>query len=383
MTVWSDGTARAVPLHALHARYIRPMRLLLPVLSLACAPSDGEVRRARPVDPPADTSADADTDTVPDDTVPDDTVPDDTAPGDTAPDDTAPDDTEPPPAALRIAVISDLNGSYGSTDYAAAVTAAVDAVLADPPDLVLSTGDMVAGQRSGLDYEAMWGSFHATVSDRLAAAGIPFAVTPGNHDASAYAGYSAERDAFADAWIDRGPDVRFVDDADYPFRYAFIVSDVLFVSLDDTLVGALDDEQTAWLDAVLDTPAAARIVYGHVPLFPFAEGRETEALFDDALEDLLVAHDVTAFISGHHHAYYPGRRGSLRLVGTACLGDSPRALLGSSTTSARSVLRLEVEEGEITTLEAWSGERFDTVIARSSLPASVGSGGDAVGRDDL
>jgi len=174
-----------------------------------------------------------------------------------------------------------------------------------------------------------------------------------------------------------------VDAADYPFRYAFIARDALFVSLDDTLVGTLDDDQTAWLEAVLDTPAAARIVYGRMPLFPFAEGREAEALFDDALEDLLVAHAVTAFISGHHHAYYPGRRGSLRLVGTACLGDGPRALLGSDTTSARSVSRIEVADGAIATVEAWSGDRFDTVVARGSLPASVGSGGDLAGRDDL
>lgn len=302
----------------------------------------------------------------------------DTETADTSP----PEETEPPPP-LRIAVISDLNGSYGSTSYRDEVSAAVDALLADPPDLVLSTGDMVAGQQGGLDYAGMWAAFHETVSDRLAAAGIPFAITPGNHDASGYAGYEAERAAFEAAWVDRRPDVVFVDDVAYPFRYAFLVGDVLFVSLDDTLVGPLDDATRAWVDTMLQTPASARILYGHVPLRPFAQDRETEALFDDALEDILVARGVTAFVSGHHHAYYPGRRGDLRLIGAACLGDGPRALIGDRATSERSVLRLTVEGGALTELDAWKGETFDTVVARSTLPPSVGTGDDVIVRDDL
>ena len=59
------------------------------------------------------------------------------------------------------------------------------------PDLVLVTGDMVAGQRAGLDYGAMWAGWHRAVTDPLRAAGIPMAVTPGNHDASGYAQYAA------------------------------------------------------------------------------------------------------------------------------------------------------------------------------------------------
>ncbi len=287
-----------------------------------------------------------------------------------------------PPAPLRVAVISDLNSSYGSTSYRAEVHAAIDALLADPPDLVLSTGDMVAGQKGGLDYEAMWSAFHAAVSDPLDSAGLPFAVTPGNHDASDYAGYEEEREAYAAAWADRVPAVDMVDGTDFPFRYAFVMGDTLFVSLDDTLVGSLGSEQRAWLSGVLDTPAAVKIVYGHVPLYPVAIGRETEALFDDTLEDLLNDKGVTAFISGHHHAYYPGRRGDLRLVATSCLGDSARELIGTAEDSPRSVLRFVIEGGAITELEAWSGSTFDTVVERDSLPTSVGSGGDVIVRDD-
>ena len=48
---------------------------------------------------------------------------------------------------LRVAVISDLNGSYGSTAYAKEVARAVERIIDLRPDLVISTGDMVAGQR--------------------------------------------------------------------------------------------------------------------------------------------------------------------------------------------------------------------------------------------
>ena len=85
--------------------------------------------------------------------------------------------------ALRVAVISDLNGAYGSLEYPAAVDRAVARIVALKPDLVISTGDMVAGQRrphlARGEVERMWAAFHARVSDPLAAAGIPLAVTPG------------------------------------------------------------------------------------------------------------------------------------------------------------------------------------------------------------
>jgi len=46
---------------------------------------------------------------------------------------------------LRVAVISDMNGSYGSTEYESTVDGAVRRIVALKPNLVISTGDMVAG----------------------------------------------------------------------------------------------------------------------------------------------------------------------------------------------------------------------------------------------
>jgi hypothetical protein len=288
-------------------------------------------------------------------------------------------------APLRVIVLSDLNDGYGSTTYSTPVHDAVAAIALRAPDLVLSTGDMVAGQQAGLDYPAMWAGFHAAVSDELAAAGLPFAVTPGNHDASGYPAFAGERELFVAEWTDRKPTLEFVDDSGYPLRYSFTAGAALFVALDSTTVGALDAAQMQWLDGQLGaSDAPTKIVFGHVPLVPFAVGREEEIIGDPALEAMLEQHGVTMFISGHHHAYYPGRRGTLRHVSMACLGSGPRPLIGTETTSPRAMLELEIDElGTITVLEALSGPAFDTPIPRTDLPASLSYGPWTVTRDDL
>ncbi len=287
---------------------------------------------------------------------------------------------------ITIAVVSDLNGSYGSTTYQAEVHAATAAIVALQPDVVLSTGDMVAGQQAGLDYHAMWAGFHAAVSDPLAAAGIPFAVSPGNHDASGYGGFADERQIYVDEWAARKPDVQWLDDTAWPLSYSFTLGSVLFVAVDSTTIGPLPAAHMTWIEDQLlagaDQPV--KILYGHVPLYPFAQGREDEVIGDAALEDMLVAHDVTMFVSGHHHAYYPGRKGELGLVSMACLGAGPRALIGDGPTSPRSILRIEVAgDGTVEVLDAYGGAAFDEPVARRTLPASLSYGGVTITRDDL
>lgn len=302
--------------------------------------------------------------------------------------DAAVEDARPPRlerSGLTVAVVSDLNGPYGATRYRPEVHAAIERIVEVAPDLVLSTGDMVAGQREGLDYRAMWSAFHDAVSNPLARAGIPFAVTPGNHDASGYPTFENERSIFAEEWRARRPPLAFVDDVHYPLRYAFVEGGALFVSLDATRIGPLDDAQRAWLEGVLAANATSepKIVFGHLPLYPFSFGREMQALADRGLEELYLRHGVDLVISGHHHAYYPGRRGGLRLVGTSCLGSGPRKLLGDDRLAERSVLLFRIEDGTIAALDAHAGAGFDVPIPRSTLPPSVGKGSMTVRRDDL
>lgn len=291
------------------------------------------------------------------------------------------------PARLRIVVFADLNGSYGSTDYGSPVHAAVDAVVTRiRPDLVLLAGDLVAGQKDGLDYEAMWLGFHEAVTDPLVAAGIPAAVTPGNHDASAYGGFEVERALFVSQWTQPQyvPDVQFVDDTHYPLRYSFVHRGAFFLSLDATTVGPLSSEQRAWVSAQLAADShPVKIVVGHVPIHPVTEGVATQVLRDEELESNMAAHGVTLFVSGHHHAYYPGISGGVRQVAAGCLGAGPRALIGSSETQPRSLLVIDVNDGAVESLEAFAGDDFGEVIDRVTLPEQVAWEQHLLERDDL
>jgi len=290
------------------------------------------------------------------------------------------------PRSITVAVISDLNGAYGSTEYGSSVHAAVDRIVALSHDLVLSTGDMVAGQQAGLDYTSMWTGFHEAVTNRLLAAHIPLAVTPGNHDGSGYDAYAAERSVYVTEWSARRPAVTMVDDAHYPVRYAFSVGPALFVAVDASTVGALGDEQMRWLDERLASSAedyAATVVFGHLPLHPVAVGRETESIGDPALERLLTERGVDLYVAGHHHAYYPGRRGALRLVSVGCLGSGARPLLGMTEPAPKSFVVLEVGAEGVTRVDARVGDRFEGVLDRSTLPGSLGDGAAQVRRDDL
>lgn len=227
-------------------------------------------------------------------------------------------------------MISDLNGSYGSTDYDRHVAGAVEALTTRMrPDLVLLTGDMVAGQLKGWGdpanhgrlrrtCRAMWDAFDRTVRAPLRAAGLPLAPTPGNHDASAWR--SRERSLYAEAWADR-PDLEFVDGSGYPFRYSFVQGGAFFVSLDATRQGPLADLD--WVREQLLSPraqaSAVRIAFGHVPLHPTAAKRR-DAVLAPSVEALFAEADLSLYVAGHHHAYYPGAAGGVRQVVMACLG---------------------------------------------------------------
>lgn len=298
-----------------------------------------------------------------------------------------------PEARVRVVVLSDMNGRYGSALYREQVHEAVQAVTGSiRPSLVLSTGDMVAGMKAGLDYEAMWGAFHEAVTLPLRRAEIPFAPTPGNHDGTNYPGFELERQVYRQTWEEHKPALDFVDSRFYPRRYAYLHQGVLFVSIDASTVGKLKRPQIEWLDEVLAAQAdvPVKIVYGHVPIVPFVKGRADETLADEALESLMVKHEVSAYLSGHHHAFYPGRReqSGLRMISMACLGGGPRVLNNrprGAEPEARALLVLEIDpqEGIVSAEALDAASHFHERIARDTLPERVGEGAWEVVRDDL
>ncbi|MFM7361067.1 MAG: metallophosphoesterase family protein [Cyanobium sp.] len=252
----------------------------------------------------------------------------------------------PPRGDRRLVAISDLNGPYGSTSYLGEVHRAVALIPALAPDLVLCGGDMVAGQKQGLSagqLAAMWAAFDRQLLIPLRRAHLPFALTLGNHDASG--SRSAGRYSFAldrqeaeRFWRPRRDrlGLRFVDGSRFPFAYSVLQND-LFLLVWDASAAQLPAEQLAWAERSLASSAAqgarARLVLGHLPLQPIAQGRSrpTEVLQQaEALQRLLERHNVAAYISGHHHAFFPGRSGSLDLLALGALGHGPRRLLGST-----------------------------------------------------
>ena len=292
---------------------------------------------------------------------------------------------------LRIAVISDLNHSYGTIGYDPPVRAAVQQVIALKPDIVLCTGDMIAGQRTApklkrQELNAMWEAFHEMVTRPLRAAGIPFAPSPGNHDASASPGFQLERDIYREQWINNRPALNFISSENYPFNYAFIMKEVLFAALDATIPGSLSLQQMQWLDKLLNKEGHKcinRIVYGHLPVWPLTVGRERGILGDDKLEQLFLRESVSVYLSGHQHGFYPFYHNGQYYVGQAALGSGPRRLIGEKKRSTRSFTWIQIFPDGRFNVTARTGTDFKQMVQRSSLPGKISSNGITIVRDDM
>jgi hypothetical protein len=273
---------------------------------------------------------------------------------------------------LKLVVISDLNNSYGSTSYNLEVKRAIEYIAYETPDLVISTGDMIAGQKAGLDYFSMWEAFHQIVTRPLISLGIPFAVTPGNHDGSGYFAFRHEREIFRYQPVWQEQKLNFIDQTHYPLRYAFELKGVLFIGLDATVIGKLDDEQLNWLTKILDDNQhfEHKIAFGHLPLFPVAQNRENEYLNDGRLTDLFKKYRLTLYLAGHHHAYYPGKSQGLVQISQACLGAGPRRLIGDNKLSERGVSVITFQS-DMLKIEAMSARDFQTKIDIKQLPPKI------------
>jgi len=282
----------------------------------------------------------------------------------------------------RIVVISDLNNAYGSVDYEPEVLATIDKIIHEwKPDLVLCGGDMVAGQRPSLTdarVDSMWMAFDAFVAKPLRDAGIPFAFTIGNHDGSGYPNHVRDRALARSYWTnpDHSTGLNFVDKGDFPFWYSFRSGPVFFSSWDAS-TESIPVDNLQWLDAQLGADvakdAAHRIVMGHLPLYGVAIGRDTKGNVlakADSLRTWLEGRGVDLYVSGHHHAWYPGRHTYLNLLNAGAIGSGPRSLLdGSAPMKTVTVIDMQLDGTNWveTTYDATTWE----VVALSSLPGQL------------
>lgn len=267
---------------------------------------------------------------------------------------------DPPRHDVRLVVVSDLNGAYGSTDYAPEVDKAMKLIPRWQPDLVVCSGDMVAGQSPTLteaQIRSMWEAFDNHVARPLREANFPYGFTIGNHDASSARNinggflFQQERNLAREYWKtpEHDPGLEFIDRFDFPFYYTFKHKDIFFLAWDGSS-SYIPPEKLAWVEKSLASPEAQqaklRILLGHLPLYAVAVGRNQpgEVMNNaDELRAMLEKYDVHTYISGHHHAYYPGHRGDLQLLHMGILGGGPRPLIDSNLPPKKAITVLDID----------------------------------------
>ena len=285
-------------------------------------------------------------------------------------------------------MISDVNGSYGSTEYNPRVQRAVERIRDMQPDLVISAGDMVAGQKQpSLDESrlaAMWASFHALVSDPLKASNIDFVVSAGNHDGSALPGFERERNMFRAQWNDRRPHAHLLTGSDWPRRYAFWLNDILVIIIDGSRAGALGKADHELLRTALSEGSEAQftMVVSHLPAWPLAQGREHETINDPVLSALIRQGKIQFLVSGHHHVFYPGRDGfGMMHFAAGPLGGNARRIVGQDERAAFSFMVLDIC-GQSWHVSALKAPEFTDEVDIGNLPSRLGSGQELLIRAD-
>ena len=297
---------------------------------------------------------------------------------------------ELPKKDARFLVISDLNGAYGSTEYDEEVKLAVKMLPFWQPDLVLCSGDMVAGQKRSLTIEqikAMWQSFDVNIAKPIRDLNIPYGFTIGNHDASSALTsdktkyiFQQERDLAIEYWQDpdHDPQINFIDGQDFPFYYTFKQNDIFFLVWDGSS-SYIPPEKLAWVEKSLNSPEAQnakmKMVMGHLPLYAVSKGRDRvgEVLNNaNQLRQLLEKYNVQTYISGHHHAYYPANKGELQLLNIGALGGGARALLGASTPKMKTITIIDVDfdDPELTQYTTYNTKDL-TIVNQKILPRLI------------
>lgn len=289
---------------------------------------------------------------------------------------------------IKIAVISDLNSQYGSTEYEPEIDKAISLITNQwQPDLVLGGGDAIAGQKKTLteaQINAMWQSFDDHIAKPLRDSKIPFAFTIGNHDGSGAIRkqqfvFAQERDLAKAYWNkpNHNSGINFVDKANFPFYYSFQQNNIFYLVWDAS-TNKIDEKQLAWVEKNLASNVAQealmRIAIGHLPLYAIAEKKNKPGEYlaeGEKLRLLLEKYQVHDYISGHHHAYYPGKKGFLQLLHAGALGQGARQLIGSDLPPRNTITLMSIESAsKITTYTTYDIKTLE-IIQDSELPRFI------------
>ncbi|MEL7068567.1 MAG: metallophosphoesterase [Cyanobacteria bacterium J06581_3] len=305
----------------------------------------------------------------------------------------------PPRGDIRFIVLSDLNSAYGSTDYRREVIEGVTALPDWQPDMVICGGDMVAGQSislSAAEIEAMWTAFDDKILSPIRTAGLPFSLTIGNHDASGYKDengeffYVLDREATTKYWNGHkaDTDLTFIEASGFPYYYSFKQNDIFFLIWDASSAN-VPPEQVAWAENALASPEAQsaklRIAMGHLPLYAVSQRRDRPGEYlnqADELRTLLERHNVQTYISGHHHAYFPGKNGNLDMLHLGALGSGPKSLLNTTDAAIQTLTVMDIFLDTASTVYTTYNMGTKEVVDLQSLPRLiVGPNGRELRRD--
>ena len=300
---------------------------------------------------------------------------------------------------VRIVVISDLNSQYGSTEYEPEIDRAIALIPQWQPSLVLCGGDMIAGQKKSLtesEIKAMWQAFDVRVAAPLRKYKIPFGFTIGNHDGSGAIVneeliFAGERDLASTYWNDtrHDPNLNFVDRANFPFYYSFEQEDIFYLVWDAS-TSNITPQQLAWVEESLQSriarEAKMRIAIGHLPLYPIAQKKNKPGEYlreGEQLRFLLEKYRVHTYISGHHHAYYPGKKGKLQLLYAGALGQGARQLIGSDLPPRNTITIVDIDTNTATTAYTTYDIKTKMPISYGELPRFISGKGGVIWRRDV
>lgn len=296
----------------------------------------------------------------------------------------------------RIAVISDLNSGLGAADYQWQVDSILDRIPRIwKPDLVISGGDMVAGMgiSDTSHLRKMWTGFDQHIARPLREHNIPFAFTLGNHDGPR--SYPLERKIAAEYWNkqEHDPGLEFVDREFFPNYYSFVKDSLFFVSWEASS-SEITQANLTWLEEQFNSPeaqsAAFRFVMGHMPLYSVAQERNSKGnVLNDPvkLQRLLEKYNVHTYISGHQHAYYPGKRGDVEFLNTGAAGSGPRSWLNLDRKPVNTITIMDVfHEKDSITYTTYNIKEKDAkdlqILDETRLPSSMfGVNGHLLRRD--
>ena len=228
------------------------------------------------------------------------------------------------------------NGDSKFMPYVEEITDAfLDEVLADPPDVVLLTGDLTFNGAE-ISHRRLAGKLQ-----RLEDAGIPVLVLPGNHDvynenAALYRGGSFERVPFADSesfagiYRDFGPGEALSADSD-SLSYVWQLNEQVWIMMLDENTAhdfcGLSDRSFQWIEAQLQKAREEGrfvLVAGHQNVFQHSIFRGGYVIQEaQRLQELLRRYGVPLCLSGHLHTQHVLSEDGLTEIATSALCSYP------------------------------------------------------------